>query len=236
VTKKGYVTCADCGLVRYVQLYNVASTCWHCAQKRRLKPVLAADYLPIVGERRNGREIGKTWGLGQTFEYKQCCQCGQPRWVSIANMRSDNDSRICHKCNNKRTASQKGPANHTWKGGRYISTQGYIRVLVPGGDFFAPMADTHGTVFEHRLVMAQHLGRCLQRFEVVHHKNGIKQDNSLSNLQLIMNGAHSLNHSRGYKVGYRQGYQDGINSKIQELHNEIRLLRLQLNRGEVPVT
>ena len=58
---------------------------------------------------------------------------------------------------------------------------GYILVRAPKDH---PHARNDGSIYEHRLVMEKHLGRYLEPGEVVHHINGVREDNKISNLQL----------------------------------------------------
>jgi len=83
--------------------------------------------------------------------------------------------------------AQRGEKNHNWgkfgekashwKGGRKL-VDDYVFLLKPNH----PNADCNGYVKEHRFVMSEVLGRPLDSNEVVHHINGIRDDNRKENL------------------------------------------------------
>lgn len=85
--------------------------------------------------------------------------------------------------------------NPNWGGGRIIDTHGYVKINV-GLDH--PMASASSPyVGEHRLVMAEKLGRSLSSDEIVHHLDGDKQNNDPDNLVLVDRATHMRRHYAG---------------------------------------
>ena len=68
-----------------------------------------------------------------------------------------------------------------------MTTNGYLYKMVNGR-----------RVFQHREIMENSLGRKLGRHEQVHHKNGIRNDNRIENLQVVTKTAHESLH-KAYK-------------------------------------
>ena len=88
----------------------------------------------------------------------------------------------------------RGPENPAWKGGVTLKrAKGNYRGVryVRAPEWARPMARADGYIMEHRLVMAEWMGRLLDRAEVVNHENHDPSDNRRENLTLWPgNGAH----------------------------------------------
>ena len=150
--------------------------------------------IPFIGEvRREGETHHKNTFSARKFIWQACVGCGKQRWVQFKKGEPLNDR--CKKCSAKMRRH----------GVRKRNSYRIIKLQV--NDFFYPMADALGYVLEHRLVVAKRLVRCLQRNEIVHHINGIKDDNRPENL-IVTN-----HHNTTYQAGYIQGYQDALAKK-----------------------
>lgn len=91
----------------------------------------------------------------------------------------------------KRTEFKKGQISREkhpqWKGGVHKLTNGYLVENCPGH----PRA-YRNEVYQHILVAEKKLGRYLNKGEVVHHLNGIKDDNREENIVVCVNNSEHI--------------------------------------------
>jgi len=70
------------------------------------------------------------------------------------------------------------------RGSGYINKYGY-KIITKKSH---PNSRKHGKILEHVMVMSEYIGRPLRKGENVHHKNGIRNDNRIENLELWHKG------------------------------------------------
>jgi len=98
------------------------------------------------------------------------------------------------------TRGRVGSLHCGWKGGVRRTPKGYILIWAPDHP-----NSKNNCVPEHRLVMEENLGRYLGRGDVVHHINGIKDDNRIENLELYTQKTHTSMHVNRAKELIKKG-------------------------------
>lgn len=107
-----------------------------------------------------------------------------------------------------------GETASNWRGGKR-PFKGYVMLYSPKHPY-----NNQGYVFEHRLIIEKKLGRYLKRDEVVHHLNGIRDDNRPENLEVVSRKDHVHRH-----------YVDS--EGIQARDNEIKHLKELLDKHKI---
>lgn len=113
----------------------------------------------------------------KSAEIRKCESCGDD-FIAVSHKKTRYCSRSCGL-----RSGRVGENHPSWKGGRHVDSEGYVRVIAkdhPSKLRYVP---------EHRLLMEKKLGRYLSKDETVHHINLDKKDNHIENLQL-RNGRH----------------------------------------------
>ena len=108
-----------------------------------------------------------------------CTACG----VSFVSPRK-NKTTMCF-CSQKCSINyMKGENSYAYKNGFVINSAGYKCIKI--GDKY---------IYEHRLIMEEHLKRKLKSYEVVHHIDGNKLNNNIKNLKLMKKSEHDKLHT-----------------------------------------
>jgi hypothetical protein len=142
--------------------------------------------------------------------YKVCPDCGRNFWCRV-----DKDWKTCRLCAVK-------------VGKTYINQAGVTYIKLDKDDQFYPMTVSlslmgSGWVRLTRLILAKHLGRCLEEGEAVFHRNRNKNDNTIENLYLSQPKPKKANspedtkmYNKGYQVGYEEGCKEGYDKCFAE--------------------
>ncbi len=131
-------------------------------------------------------------------ETRRCAVCGIPI-TRVRFSRSAERTTCSRKCAGSlfKLSGQNRNWKYTKPGGGRWKLGGYIAVakstLKDEERYLVDTDDLH-YILEHRLVMARHLGRPLERGELVRHLNGNKSDNRLENLALGTHLENTMDH------------------------------------------
>lgn len=125
------------------------------------------DILPSPSRYKDSRRI--KW-KGHYYTCVECPDCKIKRWQR-GDLKQKAQYPRCRSC------AQKRERNYRWKGFR-ITTDGYKKINMPNHH----RADCQGYVGEHTLVWEKFHRKKIPKNWIVHHLNGIRNDNRPENL------------------------------------------------------
>lgn len=160
-----------------------------------------------------GRELGYA-DSKHRWRWTKCPTCGRFRWVRNLRCCLERNCRVCNGSIVGSLPKLSGSGNPAWRGGRHKLESGYVSIWIPKNDPFYCMVDKADRLREHRYIIAKHLGRPLESWEIVHHKNSIRDDNRLENLELLGIPRHAPTAI--------------VQSRIKTLEKEVKGLRIQV--------
>lgn len=91
-----------------------------------------------------------------------------------------------------------GERHGRWSGARRVTDQGYVavRVALDHPHAWGPVRlKRFRYAYEHHVVAMEMLGRPLHDNEVVHHRNGQRDDNRPENLEVTTRSSHAREHT-----------------------------------------
>lgn len=86
----------------------------------------------------------------------------------------------------------KSSRHWKWSDKKIVASNGYVRVRVGAGH---PLADRNGYAYEHLVVWVSAGNPRPPKGWLLHHKNEVKADNRLGNLEMIRRGDHNSMHN-----------------------------------------
>jgi len=222
--------CTKCGGERWAECRNgkpFYSICFKCSRpKKKVWEIITTE--PYLGEIRRSGQIEGYAKCKTRYIYEECPNCHNHKWVQLS---AKGKYPKCRKCMNIGKIKER---SGTWKGGYKDLGTGYVMIrLYPDNPYYS-MCNKTGYVFEHRLVMAQYLGRCLEDWEMVHHRDSIKTHNTPENLFVT----DAKNHNtlveatlvnQGKHIKAQDNRIKGLESRVTLLESEITVFKMDMS-------
>lgn len=163
-----YFTC-ECQICSNIRIINT----WELRNQSAKRSVCKCER--AINKHLVGTKIGKLTILEEKLKKNKLfclcrCDCGNKDWVIKASLVRKNHVKICKYCYIPRPRKKV----------RVIDNDGYVVLNMP----FHPNSNKNGRLKEHVYIMSQYLGRPLRKEEFVHHRNSIRSDNRIENLEL----------------------------------------------------
>lgn len=202
--------CQNCGKAFYMKRSNVTAY----RVKHSKDPAYCCIACSAVGRR---KKTDARWA-------SKCIQCGKP--IPLQRRRGGifyRGRRLCSsECRSifRRLSYQTKHPNQPAT--TRVARDGYVRIVIPGKDG-KPSRDT----LQHRYVMEQHLGRALLKDETVHHLDGNRQHNDISNLELF-----SSRHGPGQRVADKVAFAIDILRTYPEFALEAGVRLVNFGNGD----
>jgi len=172
------------------------------------------SYYVLICDKCN-KEFTRKHSKATRYKHHFCCRECRYKWY-VGKNNVNYGKPILEKARKAIIKANTGRRAWNFKGRKLC--RGYILIYKP--EHPNATGKNHKYILEHRLVMEKVIGRYLYPYEVVHHINGIKDDNRPENLELLPNNSV---HNKQVQEVYLE------NTKLKK---EIEELKIKLENYE----
>jgi len=173
------------------------------------------------------------YGKKKTYAAELTCPaCHKTRWYPLFHLRQNlkRGSSFTGRCRNCALEPTRfgywewARKNRVYR--RSINHAGYVTLGPTSASdkelpMFRAMQNNAYVVFEHRWVMAKHLGRALKSWECIDHMDGDKTNNAIENRRIYIRGKNQPGSGNGHSTYYHEWQM--AERRVKEL--EVQLAR-----------
>lgn len=149
----------------------------------------------------NRQPVLKLYNCGKCKDRNWLIQCKCGNCNEVITLRTKYYIRKYKQGHNLKTIDHNGENNYFWNGGIAKTNNGYIKTYSPNHPYkqHDNYIHTHRLIYENYLSIIMDEDVYIPNNYDIHHINGVKTDNSLTNLQLVTRKEHMKIHMIGNK-------------------------------------